>query len=319
MTVILDDNCTGTGSLWLWALGRLKTLSGFMGSKRKDAPLLCQHLGIEERPPDEVRAIDAGPWGDVWTTLQTAAGRRDTCRVLLELDERGDLPTVWPTLLYEPPEDPAKRAAQYLCLQARSAGCIPIWWNAGTSRWESPSGSRTETAHQRGGIDARRRMRPAGRGKRFAGKPYPQGRKIGKLYRSHPARGLVRIFTLADRVAALDRIDWGRVTIHHGDVFDAAPIPGSRAYFDPPYSGAPRYAALLPRHQVLQRAQDLAAVCDLVIVSESEPLPLEGWHAQRLRLQGKPEWITCSRRPATEQLGLWAGISIPAAPTTPSR
>lgn len=303
----LVELCCGTAAVSLWAAGRVRPLTGYMGSKRQDASLLCSILGVDYEPPTELVLVDAGPWGDVWTVLQDADLRRRTSEILRSLGEQGDLCEVWPTLLYEPRPDPADRVAQYLCLQARAAGCIPVWWSSERGRWESPSGSRTETAHQRGGIALEKRM-ARGAGDRRVGRAVikPMGRKIGKLVRSHPSRGLVRIATLADRIDALDRIDWSRVRVHHGDVAELAPIPGSVVYFDPPYMGCPRYAELLPRGRVLETAEAHAAVADLVVVSESETLPLEGWYSRRLRYKGKPEWLTMSRDPerGAEQLDL---------------
>lgn len=313
----LVELCAGTASVSLWALGGVQPLTGYMGSKRRDAPLLCTLLGA--RNPDHVTLVDAGPWGDVWTTLRERDGRRGTAAALRDLHALGTLPEIWPTLL-SPPQDPCQRAAQYLCLQSRSAGCIPIWWSAEHDRWESPSGSRTETAHQRGGIDASKRAKldgpRFGESTRARMQPYqmgmPVGRKVGPLYRSHPARGIQRVSTLADRVDALDRIDWSRVTVRHCDLAEVAPEPGSTVYFDPPYAGAPRYAVLLSRARVLATAEAHASVARLVVVSEAEPLPLDGWTVRRLRSFGKPEWLTIhgAASPAPEQIDLFGHCGV---------
>ena len=286
----LVELCAGTASVSLWALGRVSPLTGYMGSKRRDAALLCSIL--QARDPDHVTLVDAGPWGDVWTVLHDHDARREVAAVMRRLDATGRLSDVWPTLATQPPspDDAPARVAQYLCLQSRSSGCIPIWWNTAMSRWESPSGSRTETAHQRGGVAASKRVQGSTRERM---QPYQQsGRKDGPLYRSHPARGIQRISTLAERVESLDRIDWSRVTVRHCDVGDVRPIAGSTVYVDPPYAGAPRYAALLPRPRVLEVAEAHAAVARLVVVSEASPLPLDGWTVRRLRDRGKPEWLT---------------------------
>lgn len=285
--------CAGTASVALWALARLRPLTGYMGSKRQDAGTLTWMLGLGEGV-DEVVLVDAGPWGDVWEVLSNEKGRAAVVRTLYALHTQGPLDEVWPRLLYEPPQHPpALRVAQYLCLQARAASSIPIWWNSKNHRWESPTGSKTESAHQRGGIPLEGRMKARG--------PQVMGRRS-------LSRGLVRIATLAERVEALNAIDWGRVTAIKGDVREVEPIPGSTVYFDPPYANAPRYAELLPRANVLEVAQRHAESAEQVCVSEAEPLPLEGWHHQRLRPSGKPEWLTMShepdRRPA-EQLPLF--------------
>lgn len=298
----LVELCCGTAAVSLWALARVRPLTGYMGSKRADAAALVRALDVAD--PDRVTLVDGGPWGDVWQTLSRREGRAVVAATLREWGERGTLPEVWPTLLYPPPEPPALRAAQYLALQSRSAGCIPVWWSAETDRWESPSGSRTEVAHQRNGCDlAKRAQGDDGRGKRFTGPAYAMGegsRRPGPAHQRRPfntigARGIIHIETLAERVEALDRIDWSRVEIIHDDVGAVAPVPGSRVYFDPPYLGSPRYARLLPRSRVIETALAHAAVADLVVVSEAEPLPLEGWFSCPLRGRGKPEWLTASR------------------------
>lgn len=314
----LVELCCGTAAVSLWALARCRPLTGYMGSKRRDAGVLVRALGIDA--PTRVVLVDGGPWGDVWATLQHLEGRRAVAATLREWSARGTLPEIWPTLLFEPPADAAERAAQYLCLQARAAGCIPVWWNGETGRWESPSGSRTEVAHQRNGCALETRMKQdvPGHGKRFAGPAWPMdggkvgfavmkpdavsegSRRPGAAHQRRPfntvqSRGILRVATLAERVDALDRIDWTRVTVVHDDVGAVQPVPGSRVYFDPPYQGAPRYARLLPRTRVLEVAAAHGAVADLVVVSEAEPLPLDGWHSYRLRAAGKPEWLTTSR------------------------
>lgn len=261
----LVELCCGTASVSLWALAGLKPLTGFMGSKRADAPRLCEML-LGGVMPDRVILVDSGPWGDVWRTLSSGVGRFEVATLLRMWDERGRLPDVWPDLLYPPRADAAERAAQYLCLQARSASCVPVWWSSDARRWESPSGSPS-------GVCAL--------AKRSKG-----GRQAG------PARGLVRIETLAERVDALAAIDWSRVEVITEDVGAVRPVPGSVVYLDPPYEGAPRYASLCPRSEVLRVAKWHAAAADLVVVSEGEPLPLHGWRSERLRAGSDREWLS---------------------------
>lgn len=291
--VDLVELCAGTASVSLWALARVPPLVGYMGSKRRDAARLCTILGA--RDPRSVTIVDAGPWGDVWQTLSTSDGRRGTVDVLTDWHARGTLPEVWPTLLSPPSLDAATRTAQYLCLQARSATNIPVWWSETSLRWESPSGTRTETAHQRGGAAAENRT---------------QGSRLdGGLCPTVESRGIVRIATIAERIAALDAIDWQRVRVVHGSAVYVEPVPGSTVYIDPPYLGAPRYAAMLSRDSVIDIATQHARVARCVVVSEASPLPIPGWRAMPLRQWGcKSEWITCwgDVGQAPEQLALEA-------------
>jgi hypothetical protein len=159
----LVELCAGTASVSLWALGRVGPLCGYMGSKRRWAGLLVDAMGV--RDPDRVTLVDAGPWGDVWTTLREAAGRRATAG-LLDAWAETHPDQLWRDLVKTPPStDAAQRAAQYLWLQARSAGTIPVWWNTERERWESPTGSRTEAAHLRGGSDLTSRGKDSRRAK----------------------------------------------------------------------------------------------------------------------------------------------------------
>lgn len=266
----LVELCAGTASVSLCALaGRpIQPLVGYMGSKRRWAELIARRLGYGPwTRPDRVVLVDAGPWGEVWSTLRTSW--REVARHLEVLDARGPLHTWWGDLSREPlREDLAERSAVYLCLQARSASSIPIWHD-GVS-WTSPTGSRTEVAHQR------------------------RGRSGDKL----PAKalmaagGLVRVATIARRLAEVGPL-LDRVEVVHGDLRGLEPIPGAAVYFDPPYLHCPRYAALCPREDVLRVASRWASAGCRVLVSEAEAL---GPVSEPLRHpRGKGEVLTTWR------------------------
>lgn len=150
--MILEDRCCGTASVGLTALAgkRVQPPCGFMGGKQRWASHIAD-LCTRREPVDRLVLVDGGPWGQVWSVLSTVEGRADVA-FLLERWAASDpkwlegdavpVPGLWRWLVARPPfEDPAHRAAQYLWLQARSAGCIPVWWDG--SRWASPSGART--------------------------------------------------------------------------------------------------------------------------------------------------------------------------------
>lgn len=246
--------------------------------------------------PDRVVLVDAGPWGDAWNVLRYAHQREAVARVFDAWATANERPNVlWSRLVASPPfEDPVERVAQYLWLQARSAGTIPMWWSPERGRWESPSGSRTESAHARGGVDARGRVTS----ERAVGKP------------DHPgARGIQYPGTIAARIRALGQIPWDRVEVFHCDARSVDPIPGATVLMDPPYLGAPRYACLFPRADVLAVARRWHESGCRVAVCEAEPLPLPGWTPHRLptRRRGEVprEWVTCSWRDHERpQLGL---------------
>lgn len=320
----LVELCAGTAAVSLRALAGpagLAPLTGYMGSKRRWATTIADVLGFGHEPPDRVLLVDAGPWGDVWSVLANAQHRRAVIdllnsyatwrhhpdRALESAAGHGEdgVQQLWRQLVQQPPlADPHARVVQFLWLQARSASNIPIWWCPERERWESPTGSRTETAHQRGGQAA---------GSRQSG-PAAQthaGTRCKGQVGSGPARGIQSPATIARRVQALDALPWDRIEVIHGDVREVDPIPRATVYFDPPYHRAPRYAALLPRRDVLNVAVRWTCAGARVVVSESVTLPFEGWSS--LELPGpKPEWLTCSfdvRQAAAHQMEMWSGAS----------
>jgi hypothetical protein len=290
---VLVDLCAGTASVSLYAMARIGPLCGFMGSKRRYAPALVQALGVDR--PDRVVLVDAGPWGDVWTVLQDEFHRARVAQ-LLEVWALEDVSALWERLVSRaPPADPAERVAQFLWLQARAAGTIPIWWSAEHQRWRSPTGavdaaascdlaSRTKGLPDRVGRVSSKGIAPSVAGRRGWG----SGRRTAGL--------------IASRIRDLEVLPWDRIEVVHGDVREVAPIPGAVVILDPPYVGCPRYPVLFPRADVLEVAERHAAV-SRVVVCEAEPLPLDGWTSRRL---AEREWVTASWPIALpEQLDLW--------------
>lgn len=209
----------------------------------------------------------------MWTTL-TAGGAEATARVI-------DGCVVAPARADRTPPDPYERAAQYLWLQARSAGTIPVWWDG--IRWTAPTGARVAP----GGNAKKPSLAcqagfETGRGSRGGG-------ACQKTTPGNRCRGIVHVATMARRLRSLP--DLSRVEVVHGDLRSVSPIPGAAAYFDPPYRGCPRYAALCPRAAVEAVALRWAAAGARVLVSEAEPLL--GWASARLPAR-KPEWLSAS-------------------------
>lgn len=330
---VLVELCAGTAAVSLWALGRCAPITGYMGSKRRWAALLTEVLDVDR--PDRVVLVDAGPWGEVWSILRDARARERIAQVFDALGPVGTPNKLWCAFAsVRPPPDPIARTVQYLWLQARSAGTIPMWWSEERDRWESPSGSRTEIAHQTrpgvaalGRVAGARRRRTAdipachqgnerelgpayparddGQGARALGPAHDRGALRGAragAVNGKPdhrgARGIQHPATIARRLRALDRIDWSRVEVFHGDARALEALPGAAVLFDPPYLGAPRYAALLPRADVLEVAERWRRGGGRVLVCESEPLPLPGWTSRRLpavrRGEAPHEWVTAS-------------------------
>lgn len=290
----LVELCCGTASVSLWSLGRFAPLCGYMGSKRRFAGLLCASLGLYE--PDELVLVDAGPWGDVWRTLASGPDARAQVVALLEAWATRDPAELWREEIVTPPlGSAARRAAQYLWLQGRAAGSIPVWWDVNRNQWRSPTGATNDTSD----MEALRRTKglaPSIAGKRGWG----SGRRTAGL--------------IAERIRRLEAFPWERVTVHHGDLSWYSPRPGDVVYIDPPYKGCPRYAALLPRSELLGKAEYWAFRGARVAISEAEPLPLNGWVSRQIP-NDKPEWVTASfpwelpAPPEPRQLGLFAGVA----------
>lgn len=90
-----------------------------------------------------------------------------------------------------------------------------------------------------------------------------------------------------------ETLAWDRVQVVHGRVQDLTPIPGSFVLLDPPYLGAPRYAVLFPRAEVLRVALSWAEVAERVLVCEGQALPLKGWTSWPIAAR---EWVTSYER-----------------------
>lgn len=303
----LVELCAGTAAVSRAALGhrhgsRAADLCGYMGSKRRWASELARAL-TDDVVPDEVVLVDAGPWGDFWTTIVQPGAVCDVAHHLDEwANETPSLVALWPVLAEQPPsDDAARRAAQFLCLQARTPSCVPVWWDGG--RWVGPTGSRTEAAHQRGGQARSRDAAASMAGSSEAARNV--GRISGAGCNGTASNGLWRVAELARRVRSLGHLPLDRITVVHGLVEDFAPIEGARVFFDPPYKGCARYAALCSRASVLDVAQRWAAVAERVLVTEGETLPLAGWDTWSLASR---EWVTargCGAHPIGAQLALW--------------
>ncbi len=332
----LVELCAGTAAVSLAALAcrPIAPLTGYMGGKRRWARQLVEALGFAGCAPDRVTIVDAGPWGDVWSVLRDRDRRRTTAHMLRTWGSTmADPHALWQRMVALPPPagDDEWRVAQYLWLQARSAGTIPIWWSPERSRWESPTGARTELAHERGGTDATLRTKP---NSRKEGPAYEAGmlshrrsegsRRIGRanqksLVGYEGARGMLYPSTIADRIDALDTIDWSRVDVVHADVKTVEPDGTATVFIDPPYMNCPRYAAILIRTDLLAVVLRHANAGARVAISEGVDLrsELDGtWYAGRLsakaaRREGKvitrEEWVTANFPISfREQLNLWS-------------
>ncbi len=128
------------------------------------------------------------------------------------------------------------------------------------------------------------------------------------------APGMINPATIAGRLRVLHRLTADVEVI----ALSAHPWPGAetpwidraRIYMDPPYVGAPRYAATCPRADVVALAEAYRAAGARVVVSEAEAVAGPPWVAVDVSHEaarpGKREWLTCSESPdPPDQLSLW--------------
>ena len=307
----LVEAFAGSLALSAWATGA-SSLIGYMGGKRALAPAIADAVGLKRGDVEHVFCADAGPWGDFWDHFSEHG-----VAVAEHLEARAragrTMPDLWREEIQHPPHAaPAPRLAQFLTLQSRTASASPLWWDAerwrqsrgaameAGSGWVMPSGARAD-----GDLDPSRTVQEKG------------------TTRGHRS-GIVNPATLASRTRALHGAIAHRLTAHHGDTLDLlaklpADLTGWVAYLDPPYVGCTPYAAACSRDLVLELARAYDARGAIVLISEGEPMPLEGWHTvdlaparvvKRWTAKQRGEWLTMNRPPAKRpaaQLTLWTG------------
>lgn len=126
--------------------------------------------------------------------------------------------------------------------------------------------------------------------------------------------GMINPATIAGRLRVIDRltadVEVVALSAHPWPGAETPWIDGARVYMDPPYVGAPRYAATCPRDQVVALAEAYRAAGARVVVSEAEAVAGDPWVAVDVSREaarpGKREWLTCSERPdPPDQLSLW--------------
>jgi hypothetical protein len=263
---VLVELCAGTASVSLRALtGRpFQPLVGFMGSKRRWATEIAEHLGFATEPPDRVVLVDGGPWGDVWDVLRRPEDRRMVAAQLHAWSDQ-EPRALWDRLTADgPPADsPRWRVAQYLAIQNGAPSSVPVWWDG--QRWSQEGRNWNKDRSRVWGAEVRKACFSALR--------------IGSLVR------------VARAVGALDVVPWDRVEVVRADVREVEPIAGAAVFFDPPYENRTRYAALCPRADVLRVSSRWADAGCRVLVAEAVPLPLPGWSSVQLAAD---EWLTAS-------------------------
>lgn len=289
----LVSGFTGSGAFELYLLGPVVPAIGYMGGKLALRSALADCFGL--RPgcgADRVVFCDAGPWGGVWSALRSRRSAHDVADVLDGWAGSMRSPSeLWGELANLPPyADEARRVAQFLWLQGRSASASPVWYEEGRG-WRMSIGhadrnQSSSTISQR-----------------------------GRWATSSPGRcsGLTTPATVARRVRAVGNMLAGcDLRVVHGDISEAwALLPedlsGWVVYLDPPYNRATRYAALCPRDRWLSLALSACERGAVVGISEGEPIQIGGWHpvdlsparkSRRWTARQSGEWLTMSQRPS---------------------
>lgn len=340
--------CAGAGAGVLELLvghlrPRIWPLTGWMGGKRRYAPSALETAGVKREHIRRVILADAGPYGIVWaklldpeTGLAFAHAVRDHLRAW---SKRFGPVELWDWLRDQGPifEDDQETigpawVAQWLWLQARAGGGVPVWWE------RLDKGGHRLVQHSRTGIANAGQNKKAWRlvqGERptsgsgqvkNAGQKGASGSWTESPGTDKSARGRVNIEKMGDEVLRFARelLATGVEFIcHHGDMRDldweSLLGPEAVVWFDPPYAGCTGYPVNLAREETLAFSRRLSSTGATVLVSEQEPLdellnlPVDGsvdssiWYAQELtslgRKNSKPEWLTLNRAPQL-QLGV---------------
>jgi hypothetical protein len=331
----LIEAFAGSLALSAWATGA-SSLIGYMGGKRALAAAIADAVGLKRGDVEHVFCADAGPWGDFWAHF-AEHGLAVAEHFEAKAREGLTMPDLWREEIQHPPHAaPSPRLAQFLTLQSRTASASPLWWDAerwrqsrgaameAGSGWVIPSGTTgkpwsAQQTHSSSGW-----VMPSGA--RADGDLDP-GRTVREkgTARGHRS-GIVNPATLASRARALYGAIGHHLTAHHGDTFNLldrlpADLTGFIAYLDPPYVGCTPYAAACSRDLVLDLARAYDARGAIVLISEGEPMPLEGWHTVDLAparaikhwtARQRGEWLTMNRPPAKRpaaQLTLWTGAA----------
>lgn len=125
------EPCAGAAAVTLRLLGGpgLQPPVSWMGGKRRHASHILGAMGLRSGlGADQVLLVDPGPWGWVWPQLLNP---ESNARVVATVRSwAGEHPVaLWDRLAaLDPFEDLSERAAQWLWLQARAGGGVPVFW-----------------------------------------------------------------------------------------------------------------------------------------------------------------------------------------------
>lgn len=132
--LVVADLFTGAGAFWIRLLcgSRVQPPVAWMGGKRRYASHILATVGLHPgQGCEHLLLSDAGPWGWVWPVLLQEEGARAVSAVLRRWGAAPDFDprALWTRLAGLPPaEGLPERVAQWLWLQARAGGGVPVFW-----------------------------------------------------------------------------------------------------------------------------------------------------------------------------------------------
>jgi site-specific DNA-adenine methylase len=268
----------GTAALSLALIeGKTPTiLTPYMGNKKNRAIPILREVGVDIEAGCQLLVLnDNGPWGTAWAVIEDAGARS---RLISRLEEVADQNprAVWETFKQERvPLDLVEYTCRFLCLQ----------------RW-AYAGKPVSTAHGHWRVPGYCKAAAEG---------VPRTDKFGEVKPQLPT--LIRKLKGLPKLPPL--LAFKRDARDLGWLYDTLG-PHDLVYIDPNYKDSTGYASGVDRSDVLSLARRYSESGALVIVSETEPLPLEGWSTRNLTgsFQGqvpknfakkREEWITYKR------------------------
>lgn len=274
----LVELCGGSAAVSL-AIDGLKPPVYYRGGKRRFAAEILRHLP-SVRP---YLVNDPGPWSEFWEVVSTSA-IATVCRYLLAYHVSGTPRELFKRLSsWEVPPPGPERVARWLALQHYAYASRPVYRSGSEpDTWVTPGfcGASADRAAQR--------ARALAAGNRDAVRWAKTSRTLLNVVDDlEELQGKIRFVT-----SALDLKD---------DVFQHTVPDRAVVYLDPPYRGRScGYSHELDRADVLRISRELASTGKTVVVSEAEPLPLEG--ARHVKLSGPRGGGATSSRVSEEWL-----------------
>lgn len=248
MSWTLVEPCCGSFALTLHLLGARRSVVPYQGSKWRLRQVISDQVRLMgfAGAPSLVVLSDAGPWGSVAEIVLRADSRRELIGELRVMSE-GD-PRSWYDRLHR--SAPSRRrvtmAAEFLFLQRLAFSGKAVGLVGGV--WVSP-GFNLTSAYGKAATEVFGRINPM----------VPSLIRVLESYTFDP-----------------DVVSW------QGPA-EARTYGRSLVYIDPPYAGATGYPCRgMSRYELIAIAEGYAARGSSVIISEAEPVTVDGWRSAQI-------------------------------------